>query len=141
MGRMGGLWDRAPRLAALTLAFAVASLGLPGLGNFVGEFLVLVGSYQIAPIVTSVAALGIIGAAIYSLWLIHRVFYGEAGSTAPIADLAPRSVAALGACLALLLWIGLYSQALMPAIGSALEPFQSDTTATERGSVATVMAR
>ncbi|MEW6168289.1 MAG: NADH-quinone oxidoreductase subunit M, partial [Pseudomonadota bacterium] len=72
LGRMGGLARRAPRYATALMFFALASLGLPGLGNFVGEFLVLFGSFPAAPWFTAVAATGLILAAIYSLYVVRR---------------------------------------------------------------------
>ncbi len=58
MGKMGGLWAKAPRMGALTMFFVVASLGMPGLGNFVGEILVLIGTFQVRPWLAFAAALG-----------------------------------------------------------------------------------
>jgi NADH-quinone oxidoreductase subunit M len=74
---MGGLWSVIPKIGAIGLFFCVASLGLPGLGNFVGEFLVLIGSFQTHPVAATVAALGMILAPIYALSLLHRAFYGQ----------------------------------------------------------------
>ena len=59
MDRMGGLWQNMPRMGACAMFFALASLGLPGLGNFVAEFLVLVGLFQVSPLFTLIAALGL----------------------------------------------------------------------------------
>ena len=72
MNAMGGLWTKAPRLGAVALFFAVASLGLPGLGNFIAEFLVLLGLFKVSPAMTVVAALGLVTAAVYSLILVQR---------------------------------------------------------------------
>ena len=57
MGRMGGLWAALPQLSALVLFFAMASMGLPGLGNFIGEFLVLLGAFKVNIVLASVTAL------------------------------------------------------------------------------------
>ena len=77
MRRMGGLWHQAPRMGACAMFFAVASLGLPGLGNFVAEFLVLVGLFAVQPWLAAVAALGVITAAVYSLWMMQQAFQGK----------------------------------------------------------------
>ncbi|MFP5429357.1 MAG: proton-conducting transporter membrane subunit, partial [Gammaproteobacteria bacterium] len=74
---MGGLWTRMRYLPPIALFFTAASLGLPGLGNFVGEFLILLGSYKVAPVVTIVATGGLILAAVYSLLMMQKAFYGE----------------------------------------------------------------
>ena len=78
MSRMGGLWTDVPRMAAIGLFFSVAALGMPGLGNFIGEFLVLLGDYRVDASMTAAAALGLIIAPVYSLILIQRVFHGGA---------------------------------------------------------------
>ena len=76
MRRLGGLWANMPLLSAVGMFFAIASLGLPGLGNFIGEFLILLGTYQLHPAFAAVAALGVITAAAYSLILVQRTFHG-----------------------------------------------------------------
>lgn len=78
MRQMGGLWTNMPRMGAVTMFFVIASLGLPGLGNFVAEFLVLVGLFQVDRWMTVVAALGLITAAAYSLILVQKSFQGAA---------------------------------------------------------------
>jgi NADH-quinone oxidoreductase subunit M len=74
---MGGLAAPVPVYAATFGFFVFASAGLPGLSGFVGEFLVLVGSYAYAPWVAAVAALCMILAAAYLLWMFQRVAFGE----------------------------------------------------------------
>ena len=78
--RLGGLWAVAPRLGALTMFFAVATLGLPGLGNFVGEFLVLLGTFRANPLAAGLATVGLVLATVYALWLVQRVFQGPLAS-------------------------------------------------------------
>jgi NADH-quinone oxidoreductase subunit M len=77
LDEMGGFWDSVPKIGCITLFFAMASLGIPGLGNFVGEFLVLLGTFQVNVPITILAALGLITAAIYSLIIIQKVFHGS----------------------------------------------------------------
>ena len=85
---MGGLWMQAPRLGALALVFVVAALGMPGLANFVGEFLVLLGAFRVDVPRTLVAALGMILAAVYALSLMQRAFQDRSAPGAhPIADI------------------------------------------------------
>ncbi|ALA59196.1 NADH-quinone oxidoreductase subunit M [Nitrospira moscoviensis] len=108
MRRMGGLWASTPRLAALTLFFAVASLGLPGLANFIGEFLVLFGSFARQPIFTVIAAAGLVIAAVYSLALLQRAFFGPLGDDHPLPDLSRPAFTALLAMAAVQLWLGWY---------------------------------
>lgn len=112
---MGGLWSRMAWLPAISLFFAAASLGLPGLGNFVGEFLILLGSYPVAPVLVSVATVGLVLAVVYSLWMIQKAFYGvSAGST--VTDLEALTMREKGLLVLLmiaLLALGVYPQPVL----------------------------
>ncbi|MDZ7827420.1 MAG: NADH-quinone oxidoreductase subunit M [Gammaproteobacteria bacterium] len=107
--RMGGLWMQAPRLGALALFFALAALGLPGLANFVGEFLVLLGSFGVDVPRTVLAALGMVLAAVYALAMMQRAFQGRSAeaATGPVADIGLREGATLVAVALGLVWLGL----------------------------------
>lgn len=113
MARMGGLWTQAPRMGACALFFAVASLGLPGLGNFVAEFLVLAGLFAVRPWMTLVAALGLITAAVYALWMIQRTFQGEVREGLSTTDFGAREMLTMAAMMLALLWLGLYPQPVL----------------------------
>ena len=78
LGKMGGIWATAPKMATVTLIFVMAGIGMPGMANFNGELLTLLGSYQQFPVQTIVASLGIIGSAVYGLHLFQRAFQGPA---------------------------------------------------------------
>ena len=111
MRKMGGLWQQAPRMGAITLFFVVASLGMPGLGNFVGEFLVLLGAFQVDVGLTVVAALGIVVAAVYSLILMQRSFQGAAQDDgAAIADFGVRELLVMALMVVALIVLGIYPQ-------------------------------
>ncbi len=133
MGRMGGLWHQAPRMGACAMFFAVASLGLPGLGNFVAEFLVLLGLFAVQPWLTAVAALGLITAAIYSLWMIQQAFQGTPDEQLKMADFDAREMLAMAAMMIALLWLGLYPQPVLdlaqPVIDSLQELARGEHTA------------
>src|SRR5690606_39817302 len=73
---MRGFWAQAPYMGTVALVFSMASLGLPGLGNFVAEFLTLVGAWQSAPVLTALAAVGLVAATAYSLRIMQKIFYG-----------------------------------------------------------------
>lgn len=118
MRRMGGLWASVPRLASIALFFAVASLGLPGLANFVGEFLVLFGSFRAHPWLTASAATGMVAAAIYSLALIQRTFHGPLQVDRKLPDLTGAPLAVLVSMMVILVWLGWYPMVLF----SATEP-------------------
>ncbi|MBS1211750.1 MAG: nuoM [Proteobacteria bacterium] len=119
MGEMGGFWALAPRLGALTLFFSVAALGMPGLGNFIGEFLVLLGAWRASIPVTAVAALGLVGAPIYALIVMQKVFHGPPAAKAP-ADFVLRESGLMAAMLLASLWLGLYPQPMLALSGAAL---------------------
>lgn len=109
---MGGLWASMPRLASIALFFAVAALGLPGLGNFIGEFLVLFGSFGAYPLETALASTGMVMAAIYSLALIQRTFHGPLRVEQKLPDLSGVPFAVLVSMMAILVLLGWYPMVL-----------------------------
>jgi NADH-quinone oxidoreductase subunit M len=113
MGRMGGLWTIAPRMGGTAMFFALASLGLPGLGNFVAEFLILVGTWQVAKWAAVLGAVGLVFAAVYALWMMQRAFQGEETHGWKIGDLVPRETVMFAAMIAALVAIGFYPQPLI----------------------------
>jgi NADH-quinone oxidoreductase subunit M len=111
IGDVGGLATRMPVFSGLFLVFALSSLGLPGLNNFVGEFLILAGtfasSYRWWVIV---ATFGTVLAAIYLLWAYQRAFHGPVRGLAqnPVADLRPREIVMFVPALLAMILIGVY---------------------------------
>ncbi|MDP1665003.1 MAG: NADH-quinone oxidoreductase subunit M [Methylobacter sp.] len=124
MGNMGGLWFALPRLSALALFFSVASLGLPGLGNFIGEFLVLQGAFGVDMLLTSVTTLVLILAPVYALIVMQKAFYGPLSQYSPLSDASRREWASLGLLALMTVWLGLSPQAVLnvsaPAIRNAI---------------------
>jgi NADH-quinone oxidoreductase subunit M len=127
--KMGGLWARFPYLPPITLFFVAASLGLPGLGNFIGEFLVLVGTWGVDPIVTIAASTGLILAAVYSLMMIQRAFHGPTQDDGhghgpgddKLQDLNARELGMLGSLMLIMLWLGLYPQPFLDTSAAAMQ--------------------
>lgn len=118
---MGGLWSRFKFLPPIALVFVAASLGLPGLGNFVGEFMILVGSFTFAPTLTIIATGGLILAAVYSLLLLQRAFYGTpAKDAAPMEDLTRREITLMLSLMGLLVWLGVYPQPVLNTSAAAM---------------------
>jgi len=115
MRQMGGLWGMIPRLASMALFFACASLGLPGLANFIGEFLVLFGSYSAQPVITILASLGMVMAAIYSLGMMQRTFFGPQRETRIAPDLSKTAFGTLLLIAVLQIWLGLYPRTVFTA--------------------------
>ena len=121
MERMGGVWQAAPNMSAVTLYFTMASLGLPGLGNFVGEFLVLLGAYQANSGITVVATLGLVAATLYSLRMILRALHGANSGGLQFADLGGREWVLLGVLMLAILWLGVYPQPVLDTAAPVLE--------------------
>ena len=119
--RMGGLWKTMPALSGAGLFFVMASIGLPGLGDFVGEFLVLLGAYRANVSLAAVATLGIIAATLYGLKISSQVFQGPNHHNWTVADLLPREWVIVGCMMACLLWLGLYPQPFIQAFRSLTE--------------------
>jgi NADH-quinone oxidoreductase subunit M len=123
--KMGGLWARFSCLPPITLFFTVASLGLPGLGNFLGEFLILLGTFKMHPGVTVAAAGGLILSAVYSLNLMQRAFQGKPSGGDDLQDLNRREIATLGALMAFLIWLGLYPQPILNVSRAPMQALQT----------------
>ena len=129
LDRLGGLWATVPRMGALGLFFAMASLGLPGLGNFVAEILVLIGVYKVSIALTVLATIGLVAATIYSLWLVHRTFHGPNERKWSLPDINRREALVLWVLVIGLVGLGLYPQPVLdaaePALAHVLEPFKN----------------
>lgn len=115
LANMGGLWSVMPGLGGLTLLFVLGSLGLPGLGDFVGEFLVLLGTYAVNPTAAVLAALGMIFSMLYGLQLMAHAFHGENLLHWRVRDLGLRETIVLGCLAATLVGLGLYPQPVLDA--------------------------
>ena len=120
MRQMGGIWSRMPYLPAISLFFAAAALGLPGTGNFVGEFLILLGSFEKAMWVTIIAATGLVFGSVYSLIMIHRAHFGAAKSDAPLQGLKPRELIMVLGLAALLILLGVYPQPVLDTSAASM---------------------
>ena len=110
--RYGGVAKIMPAYALVFMLFTMASVGLPGLANFVGEFLVIVGAWRVNPWVAFGAALGMILGAAYMLYLYRRVSFGKITreDLKALLDLSPREFAVFAPLIALTLWMGIYPQ-------------------------------
>ena len=136
MRRMGGLWHQAPRMGACAMFFALASLGLPGTGNFVAEFLVLLGLFAIQPWICAIAVLGLISAAVYSLWMMQQTFQGAPNETLQMADLGGYELSVMAAMIIALLWLGLYPQPVIDLLQPVLDSLQGLTLNGEQAGAA-----
>ncbi|MGC4021236.1 MAG: NADH-quinone oxidoreductase subunit M [Cyclobacteriaceae bacterium] len=112
---MGGFWTKAPFMGVMGLVFVLASLGLPGLGNFVAEFLTLIGSWQANPVLTIFAAIGVVFATAYSLRIMQKVFLGKADDK-PLIDLSLREKIIFIPMVIIIIWLGLFPQPVMNTV-------------------------
>ena len=115
IARYGGLAIVMPRYALFFLLFTMASIGLPGTSNFVGEFLSLMGTYQVSTWITLLCTTSIILGAGYMLFLYRRVVFGEVKSdeVRAMADIEPREWAMLVPLAAAVLWMGVYPESFL----------------------------
>lgn len=108
--RMGGFWSKGPFMGTIALVFVLASLGLPGLGNFIAEFLTLIGAWNADRPLTILATLGVVAATAYSLRIMQKVFLGNEFDKTPMADLSLREKIMLVPMTLVIIWLGLFPQ-------------------------------
>ncbi len=125
----GGLANRMPVYAAFFLIVALSSIGLPGLNGFVGEFLVLLGTFGVNPARASIAAIGVILSAVYMLWMYQRVMWGEVKNERNIdlSDLVGRERAMLIPLLVMMLWMGMYSSYFLRPMDASVMKLMNQT--------------
>jgi len=119
----GGLVVRMPAYAAIFMLFTMANVGLPGTSGFVGEFLTLVGVFQVNTWIGVLATTGVILSACYALWLYRRVVFGDLikESLKSIADMDRREKAIFAPLVAMTLLLGVYPGLVLDAIGPSVE--------------------
>ena len=121
---MGGIWGRMPWLPAISLFFAAAALGLPGTGNFVGEILVLLGTFKAYPWVAALATSGLAFGSVYSLCMIHRAYFGPAKSEAALPGLKVRELVMVLGLAVLLILLGVYPQPVLDTSSASMHGVQ-----------------
>jgi NADH-quinone oxidoreductase subunit M len=125
--RYGGLADNMPKYAVVFMVMMLASVGLPGTSGFIGEFLVLVGSFQVSTWFTALAATGLILGAAYMLFLYRRVVFGTItrDDVRLMPDLSWREIAVFAPIIVMVLWMGIYPSSFLkpmqPALASLVE--------------------
>jgi NADH-quinone oxidoreductase subunit M len=121
VSRYGGLASAVPVLAGVLLFFMLSSMGLPGLNGFVGEFLIVLGTFIVSKPFAVVAVTGVVLAAIYLLWLYQRMMYGPLREQehGPLRDLSAREYAIVAPLVAAVLLIGVFPKPLLERIEPA----------------------
>ena len=124
----GGLVHRMPRYAFTFLFFTLASVGLPGLSGFVGEFLVLLGAFKANTWVAFLAATGLILGAAYALWLYRKIIFGELtkDSLKAILDMNRREIAIFLPLVLLTLWMGIHPNSFLDPMAPAVDKLIGD---------------
>ena len=124
----GGLVHRMPRYAFTFLFFTLASVGLPGLSGFVGEFLVLLGAFKANTWVATLAATGLILGAAYALWLYRKIVFGELtkDSLKGLLDMNRREITIFLPLVLLTLWMGIYPNSFLDPMAPAVDKLIGD---------------
>jgi NADH-quinone oxidoreductase subunit M len=139
----GGIKRIIPRLTAASLLITLASIGLPGMNGFIGEFLIMLGGFRWDPRFVVVAGLGVILSAVYMLWMFQRLFYGEVTNehNRHLPDLSFREWAILGPLAAAAIFMGVFPNVFLkpmePAVGrivQRMEQRQTFAAAQKKGS-------
>ncbi|MHA3050262.1 NADH-quinone oxidoreductase subunit M [Acinetobacter sp. ANC 4641] len=127
MRLMGGMRGQFRYLPFFLMFFVAALVGIPGLGNFIGEFLILMGSFAKYPTFTIIAAISLVLAGLYGLILIHRSLFGTPNPEQkqhyanPLKDLSAREIAILMICVIGLVWLGIYPQTFLDVSHSSMQ--------------------
>jgi NADH-quinone oxidoreductase subunit M len=119
----GGVANRMPVFAAFMMLFAMANAGLPGTSGFVGEFLVILGSFQVSPWYAFLAATTLVFGAAYTLWMYKRVIFGEVANEAVSAlkDVSAREMLFLALLVLPVLLMGLWPYPFLDVMHASVE--------------------
>ena len=138
ISQFGGLWKSVPIYASIFMFAMLSSGGLPGLNGFVGEFLIMAGTYLRSWVAAAFAVSGIVLGALYLLWTYERVMFGPITHAVneTIKDLTAREIAVLVPLMALMLFMGLYPAPLIsrmqPSVEKMLEPVRIEQVRLEK---------
>ena len=124
----GGLVNRMPLYAAVFMIFTLANVGLPGTSGFIGEFLSLLGVFQVNTWVATLAATGVILSACYALWLYRRIIFGEITNPAlkALQDLSLREVAVMVPLILLTIYFGFHPNPVLDVTATSVEALMAD---------------
>jgi NADH-quinone oxidoreductase subunit M len=136
----GGIANRMPVYAAVFLIVTLSSIGLPGLNGFVGEFLVLLGTFGVSPARAAFAATGVILSAVYMLWMFQRVMWGEITNShnESLTDISNRERLTLVPLLVLIVWMGVYSNHFLRPMDASVTNLLNRVQSSQGGDVRTV---
>ncbi len=143
IARYGGLVHRMPVYALMFMLFMLASVGLPGTGGFVGEFLVLVGAFQANTLVAALAATGVILGAVYMLYLYRRIIFGQLTKEhlMKIGDMSRREIMVFAPLVVLVLWMGVYPSSFLDIMHVSVNNLIDRVESAQAASAALVAGR
>ncbi|HEX7929123.1 MAG TPA: proton-conducting transporter membrane subunit, partial [bacterium] len=121
----GGLWQVMPVYTAVSIIIVLSSVGLPSLNGFIGEYLILVGAFQTAPVLAIISASAVILAAIYLLWMVQRVFFGVITNpkNEKLHDLNWRELAVMAPLILFIVWVGVYPSTFLSKTEASANAF------------------
>jgi len=125
IAEFGGIVEVMPKFTAASVIIVLSSVGLPGLNGFVGEYLVLLGAFQVNPWYAIVAATAVILAAIYLLWMVQRVYFGPLTNpkNRGLTDLSLRELAVLAPIVFFAVWVGVYPSPFLGRTEASVNQF------------------
>jgi NADH-quinone oxidoreductase subunit M len=138
IARFGGLVDRMPAYAFVFMAFTLAAIGLPGTSGFVGEFLILLGTFRVSTLYSALGATGMFLGVAYMLYLYRRVIFGTItrADLRGMLDLSLREKVVFAPLLLLVLWMGVYPNSFLRPIQASVDHLvQQVNAATEAAGV------
>ncbi len=143
IAKYGGLVHRMPAYAFMFMLFMLASVGLPGTGGFVGEFLVLIGAFQANTWVAALAATGVILGAVYMLYLYRRIIFGQLTKEhlLKIGDLSRREIMVFAPLVILVLWMGVYPTSFLDVMHVSVSNLIDRVESAQAASAALVAGR
>jgi NADH-quinone oxidoreductase subunit M len=129
--RFGGLIERMPAYAFVFMVFTLAAVGLPGTSGFIGEFLILLGTFKVSTLYCTLAATGMFLGLAYMLYLYRRVIFGTItrADLRGMLDLSPREKAVFAPLLVLVLWMGFYPNSFLRPIQVSVDHLVQQVTA------------
>jgi NADH-quinone oxidoreductase subunit M len=129
--RFGGLIERMPAYAFVFMVFTLAAVGLPGTSGFVGEFLILLGTFRVSTLYCTLAATGMFLGVAYMLYLYRRVIFGiiTRADLRGMLDLSPREKVVFAPLLVLVLWMGFYPNSFLRPIQASVDHLVQQVTA------------
>ena len=121
IGLMGGLWTSLPVMGGVFMLFTMASLGLPMLGNFIAEFLILLGTFSANISFSVIASIGLVLSALYSLRMMQKVFLGQMTTAMPLKKSSVREQLIMAAMTISIVALGLYPQPVMNMVKTVVQ--------------------